>query len=130
MAITFTNATRTDRATAINAAVGTSGQVRIYAGTAPQDANAALSSNTLLGVLACSSTFGVVANGVLTANAIAQANANNTGTASFGRLLKSDTTTVVMQFAVGTSGSDLNLNSIAIQVGGPIAVTSFVVTEA
>jgi hypothetical protein len=66
---------------------------------------------------------------VLTLNAItADSSADASGTASWFRLLKSDGTTIVMDGDVGTSGSDLNLNSTAITAGGTVSVTSFAIT--
>lgn len=68
---------------------------------------------------------------MLTLNAITQdSSANATGTAAFFRIYKSDGTTVILQGSVGTSGQDLNLNTLSIVSGGPVAVTSFTITEA
>src|SRR5918995_1386862 len=99
--------------------VGGAGSLRIYSGTAPADANAALSGNTLLAQLAMSATaFGVASAGVATAAAITQdSSADATGTATFFRILAGNGTTVVMQGSVGTATSDLILNSTAISAG-------------
>jgi hypothetical protein len=43
--------------------------------------------------------------------------------------LKSDATTVVNQGTVSTSGADLNLNTTSIVIGGPVAVTSWTLTD-
>lgn len=132
MALSFTTAVRNARADAITTAVGTSGSLRIYDGTPPASANAALSSNNLLAQLPLSSAFAAAAaSGVLTANAITNDSAADaTGTASFFRILKSDGTTVVAQGTVGTSGADLNMNTVSLVVGGPVACSSLVWTEA
>lgn len=131
MAISMRTALRNTRLDTITTDVGTSGLLRIYDGTPPASANAALSGNTLLVTLTPSATFAPAATGgVLTANAIGTVNAIATGTASFFRLLRSDGTTVVLQGTVGTSGADLNLNTVSIATGGPVSCTSFVITEA
>lgn len=107
------------------------GSLRIYDGTPPASANAALSANTLLANCPLNATFAPAASGgVLTANAISNdASADATGTASFFRLLKTDGTTVVAQGTVGTSGADLNLNTVSLVAGGPVAISSLVWTE-
>ena len=64
--------------------------------------------------------------GVLTFNAIVQdSNANNSGTASWFRALKSDGSTVMFDGTVGTSGSDINLTgTVSIVAGAIVGVTS------
>lgn len=112
--------------------VGGAGSLRIYSGTPPADANAALSGNTLLAQLAMSATaFGSAAAGVATAAAITQdSSADATGTATFFRILAGNGTTVVMQGSVDTSGADLNLNSTAIAAGAAVSVSSLTYTQA
>jgi hypothetical protein len=131
MTVSFTTAVRNARADAITTAIGSSGTLRIYDGTPPASANAALSSNTLLANLALSATYAAGASGgVLTASAISNdASADATGTATFYRILKSDGTTVIEQGTVSTSGADLNLNTTSIVIGGPVAITSKTFTE-
>jgi hypothetical protein len=134
MALSYSNAARSAQqdATGLNAFIGTSALLRIYSGTRPANANTALSGNTLLAELTCNaSAFGSVTNGVLTAGAVtSDSSANATGTASFFRLVKSDGTTVVMDGDIGTSGADLNLNTVSIVSTGTVAVSSFVITRA
>ena len=52
---------------------------------------------------------------------------NATGTATWGSLTKSDNTRIV-DFSVGTSGADLNLNTTSIVAGAQVSVSSFVIT--
>jgi hypothetical protein len=108
-----------------------SGFLRIYSGTQPANADAALSGNTLLAELTFGATaFGASVNGVATANAITQdSSANATGTATFFRAFKSDGTTAVLDGTVGTSGADLNLNSTSIVSGGAVSVASMTVSQ-
>ena len=127
----ITNAQRSRAADAVTARAN-NGRLRIYSGTVPADANAALSGNTLLADLTFGATaFGAAANGVATANAItADSSADNTGTATFFRVLESDLTTVVFQGTVGTSGAELNLSSVSIIAGGPVSVSALTYTQA
>jgi hypothetical protein len=68
---------------------------------------------------------------VATANAItSDSSADNTGTATFFRVLESDLTTVVFQGSVGTSGAELNLSSVSVIAGGPVSVSALTYTQA
>jgi hypothetical protein len=127
----ITNAQRSRAADAVTARAN-NGRLRIYSGTAPADANAALSGNTLLADLPFGATaFAAAANGVATANAITtDSSADATGTATFFRALESDLTTVVFQGTVGTSGAELNLSSVSVIAGGPVSVSSLTYTQA
>jgi hypothetical protein len=113
------------------AALLNNGYLRIYSGTEPATPETALSGNTLLAELRFNATaFGASASGVITANAITADTSNDaTGTATFFRAFKSDGTTVVLQGTVGTSASDINLNSTAIQIAAQTSVSSFTVTD-
>lgn len=115
---------------AITTFAGGSALLRIYDGTQATNPNTAIGAQTLLAELTCNATFAPSASGgVLTLNAVTNdSSANATGTASWFRLVKSDGTTAVMDGTVGTSGSDLNINSTAISSGAAVAVTSATIT--
>lgn len=129
MALKLSTTVRNAMLDAITTAAGASALLRIYSGTRPADPSASI-TGTLLGTLTCGSTFAAAASGgVLTLNAItSDSAADATATATHFRLWKSDGTTAVIDGDVGTSGSDLNLNTTSIVTGGPIAVTSFTIT--
>lgn len=126
--LAFATALRTARADAITTFAGNSGKLRIYDGSRPATGGTA---TTLLAELTMNATVAPGASsGVWTANAItSDSSADATGTATWGRMTKSDGTTFVMDFNVGTSGADLNLNSVSIVATGTVAVSSFVITE-
>lgn len=107
-----------------------SGKLRIYAGTVPADADAALGGATLLAELTYNATaFGASSAGVITANAITEdSSADATGTATFFRSVESDGTTTINQGTVGTSGEALNLNTTSIVTGAAVQVTSMTIT--
>lgn len=130
MALKLSTTLRNARLDAITTAVGSNGILRIYSGTRPANVAAAI-SGTLLAELTCSATFAPAASGgVLTVNAVTQdSSADATGTATHFRQWRSDGTTAVIDGDVGTSGSDLNLNTTSIVAGGPVSVTSYVLTE-
>lgn len=111
------------------------GFLRIYDGTQPTDADTALSGQVLLAELVLNATaFAAAAAGSKVANAItADASANATGTATWATLVKSGgvrATDTVMDMSVGTSGANLNLNSVAISAGAQVSVTLLTVSQA
>lgn len=112
-------------ADAINAGSG-AGKLRIYDGSRPATGGTA---TTLLAELTLSDPCeGTISAGLLTFDTITQdSSANATGTATWFRIVDSDNNFVV-DGNVGTSGSDLNLNSVSIVSGGTVSVTSATIT--
>ena len=117
------------RNTELNAALEPaldSGYLRIYSGTVPTNADAALGGATLLAELRFGATaFGAASAGTATANAITSGTAAASGTPTFFRTFKSDGTTVVMQ---GTAGAASDLVIGAITTGDTVSVSSFAVS--
>lgn len=108
-----------------------SGLLRLYSGSVPANADAALGGATLLAELTMNATaFGAAASRVITANAITQdASANATGTVSFARIYQSDGTTVWSQItSVGTSGTELVMPTLSVVATQPVSATSLTVT--
>ena len=107
------------------------GSLIIYSGTEPSNPDTAISGNTALATYTISATacgsnstsgsFKVCtvsfSNGTVTASA--------SGTATWFRILESDGTTADFDGTVGTSGSDINLNSTSITSGGNVTLSSF-----
>ena len=119
---------------AVNAAAAllNSGFVAVYTGSQP-----AL-DGALTGTQLAEATFGnpafatATASGgtvTATANAITSGTIANTGTAGYFALLKSDNATVVATGSVGTSGADMNLNTLSFVVGATFAITAGTITE-
>jgi hypothetical protein len=129
MALQYSAALRNAMLDAITTAVGASGLCRIYDGSVPANVAASIGSSTLLAELTLNSTFAAGASsGVLTLNSItSDSSANATGTATYFRLTTSGGTAVI-QGTVGTSGTDLVLNTTSISSGGPVAISSWTVT--
>lgn len=111
---------------------GTAAVINIYSGTAPARADDALSGNTLLAQLVCSANiFAGVAD--ISASNLARAtlaaitpdaSADASGTATFFRILTQNGGTVIAQGSVGTSTSDLILNTVSITAGSQVSITS------
>jgi hypothetical protein len=116
----------TDLRDAIDAGSG-AGYLEIYDGSMPSNLGA-ITTQTKLATLTFSDPCGTVSGGTLTFSAITgDSAADASGTATWGRLYDSNAT-VIGDFDVGTVGAFLNLNTVGIVVGGPIAVSSFAVT--
>lgn len=107
-----------------------SGKLQIYDGSQPATADDAITTQVLLAELTLGNpAFGDAVDGVATANAITgDTAANATGTATWFRVLTS-ADAKMFDGSVGTSGCNLNLNSVAIQAGATVDVTSFTYTQ-
>lgn len=111
--------------TALNAGAGAA-FIRLYDGSRPATGGAA---TTLLAELTCTDpAAGAAASGVLTFSAItSDSSANATGSTTWGRIVDS-AGGHVLDFSVGTSGADLNLNSTSISAGQTVAISSASIT--
>lgn len=109
---------------------GTAAVINIYSGTAPANADAALSGNTQLAQLVCSAAISSGISDTGTAARITLAaitpdsSADATGTATFFRILTQNGGTVIAQGSVGTTDADLVLNTVAITAGSTVSITS------
>lgn len=107
-------------------ALANTGWVKLYTGVQPSDPNSAASGTLLASLRLAGTAFQPSVNGVATANAITDDNsAANTGTAGYFRVYKSDGVTPLWDGSVGTSGTNLVMNSTAIQQGAKVSVTAF-----
>lgn len=126
MALGYNATLRNNQLDEITGLAGSSALLKIFSGTRPATGGA---ETTKLAELVCNATFAPAASGgTLTLNAIASdTSADATGTASWFRI-ESSGATHVMDGSVGTSGADLNFDSISFVAGGTVAVSSFVIT--
>jgi hypothetical protein len=111
-------------------ALANNGYIRIYNGGQPASPQTAVTSQTLLAELTFGATaFGAASSGTATANAItADASANATGTAAWARILKSDGTSAVWDATVGTSGTDIIVNTTTIAITASVTITAMTFT--
>lgn len=109
------------------------GEIRIYSGTVPADADASIGSATLLCTIkngGSGITFGAAAAGVLPKASGETWSGTNaaTGTASFFRHVlsaddgSSSSSAVRIQGTVAAAGADLNLTSVSLTSGAPQTV--------
>lgn len=116
--------------TGLAEALGANALLRVYAGTMPADADAALGSPTLLGTLTLAATpFSSFADANPGGRAIfgtvtSDTSADNSGTPAFFRVTDSTGTTTKCQGTAGNTGADLNFGVASIAAGSVIAVST------
>ena len=108
------------------AAIGT-GTLTIYSGTAPANADTALSGNTALAAHTLAG-FASASSGSMSANAIADATIGGSGTQTptFARIVSGS---YVEQLTVGTSGAQVIVSSLSYVAGGTSQITSVTITK-
>lgn len=131
MALGFATTLRTARASQIVAAIDAgagAGKLRLYNGTRPATGGTV---TTLLAELTFSDPCGTVTNGVLTFNNLtSDASADNTGTATWFRIVDSTGAFVLDgTITVTGGGGDITMTSTSIQAGVTVDATSLVFTE-
>ena len=105
------------------------GLIKIFTGSAPTNTTDADSGTRLCTLTLSSTSAGAASGGVLTFSAItSDTNAAATGTAGYGRTYNA-AGTCIHQFSVGTSGADVNFNSLSIVIGGTVAISSLTITQ-
>lgn len=101
-----------------------SGIIRLYDGTQPATADTALGAQVLGVTLTFNATsFPAASGGLLTANAITSGVAVASITPTWARILKSDTTTVIMDVSAGAAGANLTVG--AFTSGTTVTCSSF-----
>lgn len=126
MAITYTTAVKNARLDAVAAQVDAgSGAGKLEIGT------------TGMGTVLATITLGdpcasAASSGVLTFSGFPRSDtsADATGTAAAARIRDSNNTDIITGLTVGTSGSDINLDSVSITAGQTVTITSATITHA
>ena len=128
MALSYSTALRSARATSIVTDAASTPTMKFYNGTKPTSLGA-VTSQTLLATLNFSGALGTVTNGVLTFGAVAQnAALHGTGTPTWVRVTKADGTTPVFDIDVGAGAGNLQFTgTIATNVS--ITLNSSTITE-
>jgi hypothetical protein len=126
----YSNGTRNAQQNGLITYAGSNALINIYAGSQPANANTAISGQTLLVTLTVTGSFGTDSNGTITLSSVANGTAVATNTATFFRITKSDTTTVVMDGSVGISDADLVLNNTSIATGQVVSISAGTIIRA
>lgn len=130
MALQFSTNVRNAMLDAIETATGTAAILKIRTTTVPStcataDAGTVLASITLASDWAAAASGGTKSFSGLP---VTDSSADNTGTAAHFRLYASDGTTCHMQGTVGTSASDLIVDSVSFTSGQAFNVTAWTLT--
>lgn len=123
MAVTYTTAVKNARLEAVVSQIGTTGVLEI--GTTGMA--------SVLATIALGNPAGTATSGVLTFSGFPRSDtsADNTGTAAAARIrTASGGTDVVTGLTVGTTGSDINLDSVSITAGQTVTINSATITHA
>lgn len=123
MAVNYTTAVKNARLDAVITAIGATGVLEI--GTTGM--------GTVLATIALGNPAGTSTGGVLTFSGFPRSDtsADATGTAAAARIrTASGGTDIVTGLTVGTSGSDINLDSVSITAGQTVTITSATITHA
>lgn len=125
MAVTYTNAVKTARMTAVR------DQIDLGAGAGVLQIGTT-GMATVLAEFTLNDPSGTISNGVLTLSGFPKSDtsANATGTAAAARIRDSNATDVVTGLTVGTSGTDIILDSVSITSGQTVTLNSATITHA
>lgn len=130
MAVQLSTGVRNARLDQIETTIGASAIMRIFSGAAPANC-AAADSGSILAELTLPSDWMAAASGGSKAlsGSWTDASANNTGTAGHFRVYDNGITTCHIQGTVGTSGTDMIVDSVSFTAGQSFTVNSFTLTD-
>ena len=130
MAIQLSTAARNARLDAIETTIGASAVMKIFTGSVPANCGAA-DSGTVLATLNLPSDWMAAASGGSKAlsGSWTDASADATGTAAHFRVYATGGTVCGIQGTVGTSGTDMIVDSASFTAGQSFTVNSFTLTD-
>lgn len=130
MAVQFSVAVRNARLDAVETAIGVSPIMRIRSGAAPANCATADSGTVLATVNLPSDWMAAAAAGAKALSGTWQdASADATGTAAHFRVYDTGGTVCGIQGTVGTSGTDMIVDSVSFTAGQQFNVTAFTLTD-
>jgi hypothetical protein len=129
MALQYSTTVRNAKLDAVETAIGTSPVLTIRTGAAPANC-AAANSGTVLATLTLPSDWMAAASGGTKAlsGTWQDTSADASGTAAHFRIHDSTATTCHVQGTVGTSGTDMVVDSVSFTASQSFSVTSFTLT--
>ena len=130
MAVQYSLTHRTNAMTQLNTDIGANSVIKIWTGTPPANCGTTDSGTLLVTFAGNAGGFGTVTSQVLTASAVASANAGNTGTAGYFRIYPTAAsgTNAVVQGTVGLAATDMIVTNTSINSGQACNFTSLTVT--
>ena len=130
MTIQFSVSVRNARLDQVESTCGTSAVMKIFSGSPPANCAAADSGTVLATVNLPSDWMANAASGSKSKSGTWEdLSADNTGTAGHFRLYDSGVTTCHVQGTVGTSGTDMTVNSTSFTAGQSFTVNTFTLTD-
>lgn len=122
MAVTYSSSVKDARMSAVVTQAGANAKLEI--GTAGMA--------SVLATITLGATMGTVSSGVLTISGVplSDTSADNTGTAAAARIRTSGNADVITGLTVGTSGTDIILDSVSITAGQTVTLNSGTITHA
>lgn len=133
MTISYSDTVKNAKLDIIETTISTAPKLRVYNGTAPANAGAALAGNTLLAEGALPSDWLAAASGGVKAKSgtwtLTGQSGASTGTAgTFFRIYDTAGTTCHMQGTFGASGTDMTIDNNSIADTQSITVSTFSIT--
>lgn len=131
MAVQLSVAVRNARLDVVESTIGTLPILRIRTGAQPATCATADSGTVLATMTLPSDWMAAASSGAKALSGTWQdTSADASGTAAHFRIYDSAGTTCHVQGSVGTSGADLNLDSVSITAAQSVTITSFTITDA
>lgn len=126
MAVTYTTAVKNARLDAVTA------QIDAGAGAGKLEIGTTGMGTVLATITLADPSAAAASGGVLTFSGFPRSDtsADATGTAAAARIRDSNNTDIITGLSVGTSGSDINLDSVSITAGQTVTITSATITHA
>lgn len=126
MSVTYTTAVKNARLDAVAA------QIDAGAGAGYIEIGTAGMASVLATITLDTTCAAAASGGVLTFSSFpkSDASADNTGTAAEARIRDSNATEIITGLTVGTSGADINLDSVSITAGQTVTLNSATITHA
>lgn len=130
MALQYSTSVRNAKLDAIESTIGTSAVLKIFTGSKPATP-ATADSGTLLAACTLPSDWMAAASGGAKAKSGTwqDTSADNSGTAGYFRIYESTATTCHIQGTVGTSGTDMIVDSTTFTSGQAFTISSFTITD-
>lgn len=130
MAIQLSVSVRNARLDQIETTIGTSAVIRIFTGSPPASC-ASADTGTILATVNCPSDWMAAASSGSKSKSGTweDLSADNTGTAGYFRVYDSGVTTCHIQGTVGTSGTDMTVNSTSFTAGQSFTINTFTLTD-
>ncbi len=129
LALQLSVALRNARANAFETAVGTDAVLKMFTGAQPANCAAANSGSELLSITCPTDWMAAASAGAKALSGSWSVSASGSGTPGHFRLYASDGTTCHAQGTVGTSGTDMVIDSATVTATQTVTITTFGWTE-